>query len=491
VTVLPALVRGELLRQLRALPILVTTAGVVVFRIVSTWREMPVWPRDLADTAVSALAVGAGCMLAASASLLRERDRDVTDFLESLPVGRRTRVTALLIASLVAAALVAGTAVGLQVATLALGSVPVGRLDLLDPLTGVAAAVLLTATGVALAAWLPSPVTVPLAVAVVFWTLLQFPGNWLLPVVPDQHLLVDPPRPPISHLVYVAGLALAAAGTALLRARQRLAPTLTVAAAAVLVVITAAATLTSPQARAYAAEGDPHRPGDRPATAEATACRTSGGIRYCALPVFSAWIPLWRDAVEPIAAVVPTGVRDRLPDVVQELPVGAVDPRLANNTAFVPVHWGRHGGEVAFRRALAGQVAALAVGLPGPKSSEGTAGCRTDGQARVVVALWLIAQTEPPVLPRSTDEYVEDDRGGRLLSIGVSDLGFVTYGETELDFARRLASLPGAAPRIRRHWAELTDPHTTLARAADLLGVPAPSAGADRSDTPSAPEVCS
>ncbi|MCX4799426.1 hypothetical protein OG497_36725 [Streptomyces sp. NBC_01242] len=482
---LPALILKESTLALRS-PLLWALALVTVAgRIVTTWKEMPDWSGETVNTATSALVIGAGAMLAGNLAILRDARSDAVELTEALPVRPQTRTLGVLVAYPLAGVLVAAPAMGIQLGSLLIGSRPTGHADVRELVTGLLLVALMGALGVAAGCWIPGLIAAPIGIVLFFWTLVQFPSTWLLPVVPELKLAIDPVRPPGWHLLYVAALVLLAGSVALLRHGRRPVPVITAVSGAAAVVVAGALTLNSPAAKAAAQVGD-LRQSTRSATAGAEHCRELNTTRYCAFPAYAAWIPLWQGAVDPVVAAVPEASRERLPGIVQRAATGVLDPAVTDGNILTTTSWGRNGAERASRRTLAAQMAAAAGGLPwGTQRGGGPQGCDARGQARTVVALWLIGQVEQPVAATTKRTSIRTDDGGQsALEVPRSDLGSVDYGEAELGYAKQLLAQPAARERIWEHWAVLTAPTTTVDQALPLLGLGRSNASAEPKGTP-------
>ncbi|MFI9050875.1 hypothetical protein [Streptomyces sp. NPDC053427] len=465
-----ALVVAEMRTALRSPLLWLLTLLTVTGRTVSTWHEMPNWSVETVDTATSALVIGAGAMLAANLAILRDRRSDALELTDPLPVRAQTRTLAVLVAYPLVAMAYAAIAMGMQMAGLLIDSRPVGHFDVRELLAGVLLVALMAALGAALGRWIPNLFAAPVCILLFFWTLVQFPQSWLLPMVPYLKLAIAPVRPPTWHLVYVAALTLAIGTAALLRHGRHLGLVLPSAGSAAAVVVAITLTLNSPAATA-AARTEDLRKSTRSVSAGADHCETLQSTRYCAFPSYAGWIPLWRDAVEPVVAAVPTAFRHRLPGVTQRAGTGMFDPTVTSHNILTTTSWGRNGAERDSRRALAGQMAAAATGFPwGTQRGAGPSGCDAHGQARTVVALWLIGRTEEPLPATATHSSVSTDNGEQSdREVPASDLGAVDYGSAELAYAHRLLGQPGARERIWSNWSVLTAPATTIDQALPLL----------------------
>ncbi|MFI0263106.1 hypothetical protein ACH4OW_29240 [Streptomyces sp. NPDC017056] len=384
-------------------------------RTLATWQEMPNWSVATVDTATSALLVGAAAMLAANLATLRDRRADAVELTGPLPVRPQTRTLAVLLAYPPVAMAYAAIAMGVQLAGMLVGSRPIGHLDIRELLSGVLLVGLMAVLGTAVGRWAPNLFAAPVGILLFFWTLMQFPQSWLLPVVPYLKLAIEPVRPPAWHLVYVTALILVAGTAALLRHSRSLGLVLASVGSAAAVAVATVMTLHSPAAAAAALAGDLRK--------------------------------------------------------TQRAETGTFDPAVTDRSVLTTTSWGRNGAGQDSRRALAAQMAAAATGFPwGTRHGAGPAGCDASGQARTVVALWLIGQTEEPLPATSTRMSVRTD-GGDLSDreVPTSDLGAVRYGQAELAYARRLMARPEARERVRANWSALTDPATTVDQALPLL----------------------
>jgi hypothetical protein len=469
---LGALLRFELKLQLRHPISWAFVVVVLVWRIGATWQRMPDWSVEIPDTALAGLVVGAGVMLAANLATLRDGNSAAVELCQPLPTRPHSRTLVTLIACLIAGTLLGLLVMGAQVASMLVGSVPVGQLNPRDLCSGVLVAALMAATGVALGRWTPGLIAGPVAILIFFWTSFQFSTSWLLPVVPRMDAVPDPPRPPIWHPLYATAVIVLVAGIALLRHGVRPLRGGVVAIGVVAALFAGTMSITSPEADTL--ERLSRQPGSLiPVTRGADHCAALNGVNYCAFPAFAAWIPLWQQAVEPVAAAVPAEARAVLPAVRQRRPHGTLDGRIQAENVLTNTTWGRNGGETESRRWLAAQVAAAATGLPRTGQHGSSRVCDARGQARTVVALWLIGQVEKPVLPHSTRVFVRQQGSAEEVArdVATSDIGAVDYGQVELSYANRLLAAGDARDRVRTHWAKIVDPATGVDDALALLGL--------------------
>ncbi|TDD80114.1 hypothetical protein [Actinomadura rubrisoli] len=333
---------------------------------------------------------------------------------------------------------------------------------------------LAAALGAALARWLPSLIAGPVIVFVLA-LVVQLNrthggfGGWYLPL--NLYQRADwAGRPSGGHLVYLLAGTVLAAQIALLRHRRR--PLrLTAALAALTVTITAGAVTTGQATDVYrtSLSADPvtasaattARMRDRYFGPGARRCQTREAVTYCAYPGYTSWIPLWADAVTPIAAALPPAARTRLPAVTQisdtwMRPGDLTDPA----TAVTGLAWDRGGDH---RLMLAAEVVRRVLGRTGSACTDAR------GQGWAVVGLWLLGHLGrvPPPAPIAI-RLAGNTTSGPVTTTGLPTPLGAAYGPAEIHYARRLLADPAAGRRVREHWnALLTAP---LPSALRLLG---------------------
>ncbi|MGC0418741.1 hypothetical protein [Embleya sp. AB8] len=418
------------------------------------------------------LLFAAGLLFACNAAAAREQRHGTAEAFGALPCPAPARTRAVALAGIVVGALLAPPVIGAYLALRYAQGHVAGRLDPFEPLALIAATALAAALGVALARWLPSPITAPIVVVGIgLATLLNRNrpelgfgdfGGWFLPIVlrqrPDW-----PSRPAALHLVYLLACVGLCVALAVLRHGGR--PTRWSAlglALAVAVPIGAVAT-----ARAADPSTIPPAPGPRPGLAavdhrvrerwfgpDAQRCELHAGVTYCAFRDYVPWIPLWADAVGPVAAALPPAARGRLPQVRQVTGTWSwyVDP--PPHSVRTGLIWGRG---PAYRTMLAGGFAAEVTGLD-------TEGCDAGGQARTVLALWLLGRAGYPIDPKPVAiDLIPQWTLGRPNPLGPN------YGAAEVTYARRLLADPSAPGRVQAHWDTLLK--APLPEALPLLGL--------------------
>ncbi|GGS49268.1 ABC transporter [Planobispora rosea] len=472
-----ALFRFEARRLLRS-PLLWGAAALCLgLRLYTAWEWLPDLSTDPVSMSGSMLLLAAAAMLAANLAVSRDRRGGMPEALGALP-GRAARRTG----AATGAAVTAGTGIAALVMAaylavrLATGPAA-GVFDPYEALAGVLAVPFAAALGALLGRWAPALAAVPVtAFLLAFLTFLNTHqsgyGDWFLPVVlfhgPDW-----PARPSGLHVVYLVAAVALFAAVALLRHGAR--PVRVVAALAAAAVAVPAGAVAS--ARAPGAEIQEWRTvvsGRVISSANAPAwvrehyvgphtrtCEKHGSLTYCAFPGYEPWIPLWSAAVGPVAEALPPAERTGLPTVRQYTDSWTMHEEHDERSIGTFMAWGR--ARDAHRGVLASHLVDRVTGLrpPGPE------GCDARGQARTVVALWLLGQTVPPEPAREREILLGDSHLTRQLS----PLGMVRYGAAELGYARRLLASPQARERIWAHWDALLKPGTTVEQALPLLGL--------------------
>jgi hypothetical protein len=321
------------------------------------------------------------------------------------------------------------------------------------------------------------------------------PARWFQPVVADGEAgFVRPApvylmaRPAGPHLAYLAGLAALVAAMALLRSGARTVRLILVAVVALAVTIaggivqTASPSRSVVQARTVAMQ--------HPAQEET--CRQLGQIDYCTFPDFTRWIPSWDTEVRGVLRRVPAAVarrpltvRQRIIIVTEAEMKGNIVPnpsdawRADDLAAGTPdaVAVGTRWGDSRSAATLAGLVAyRLVTGdqqlAPGGRRNENPALCGAGG----ALAGWLAGQASAQANTGLRLLVADQHRGLSFYAAG-SASGF-HLPDRELALALTLLDRPAdeVGARVLQSWDELTAAHTSIERAAEILGVPAPAA---------------
>lgn len=462
-------------RRLLRNPLLWAAAMVAVaVELDANWYWTPDWSVETVDITGGTLLVAAAILVMANVSTSRDVRHHMDEFLAALPGRPDHRTLAVASAAMAAGIVTSGTAIGAYgVVRLAQGP-SAGTFDATEILGGIAAVATAAALGVALARWLPGLFAGPVVIAVIgLLTLLNRNlggfGGWFLPLVlnrgPDWGV-----RPAAMHLAYLVAGGILLTAVALLRHGVRLAWLAVSVTALALTLVTGTAASGAPGLATMVvnprtgADVVGARLPERYAGSAARVCVPRDAVTYCAFPGYDSWIPLWAAVVAPLAAAVPPAARAALPVVRQSTASWfAVDQDL--HAAPTWMVWGRGDAQPPYRDMLAGDVAALVTGLAG------TDRCDARGQARTVVALWLVGRATgaiPDAAPLTIDISQSGTSGA---SVAKSTIIGQLYGRTEAGYARRLLSTADSQARIWANWATLTDPRTTTEQARPLLGL--------------------
>ncbi|MEV6862424.1 hypothetical protein AB0M44_15680 [Streptosporangium subroseum] len=457
------------------------TVLVLALQTFLSWDQQPNLSIDPVNATGLSTCLAAVVLVVASLATSRDGRHKMPESLASLPGRAEHRTSAILLATPLAAGLAAAVAAGGYLVIRLLSGPAGGRLDVWEPLTAVSAAMFAATLGVAVGRWARWLIAGPLTVAVLGYLIFQNPFNgaagWLLPVM-QVHRPDWPDRPSAIHLLYVLALAVALGGLALLKHGVRLAPAVAVVAAlAVAVPAGAIAAAEQPVVRPSPGELSmddvDSRVRERYFGPDAHRCSDRQGITYCAYAGYEPWIPLWEKTIRPVVDALPTALRARVPRVEQMTSTWSFGHNLNAPLVRPPMEWG-HPDQ---RTILAQDVAFWATGLNDSAARAYMAhpgkGCDVRGQARTVVALWLIGQVSPAEQPR--DLHVDGIQGRRPGTY---------WGAAEVGYAQLLFATPGAGEKVRANWDTLMKPATTIDQALPLLGL-------DRkSDSPTGATPC-
>ncbi|SCE84132.1 hypothetical protein [Micromonospora mirobrigensis] len=412
------------------------------------WTRMPTWETFAQNAGMSSLVLAGALLLAGQLAASRDR-RAGAESIETVPTTRVRRGFALL--ALVVVAGGAGAVLCLAELLLLLPAWPVGRFDPWTLLVTMVVPAIGAAIGVAVGRRLPATAAGPLALvgaAVVLASLPVFSTGtdslvWQLFPVPTAPWETGAARPTGWHLSYL--LAVLVAIVAMLGWGHRR----VVTAGVVAVAVVAAVVATDQQLRAVPAVIDKSME-DALTGPAVLDCEMHGGVRYCALPHYTGWVPLWRDAVEPVSRNLPAAARRpavrQFGDAQWGDPLVVGEPEIVTGTV-----WGRHGrwAEDSRDRMTVAYVTAVTGLLQRrlPTAAPGGSACTGAGQHRTVVALWLLAQATPD--------------GRRRLADGRLDLGRVQHGRADEQAASALLERPHdeVATFLAAHWTQLMDPN--------------------------------
>ena len=514
-----------------------------------TRSSAPVLQRDDIRTGLWLLPLAGATFLVANLATTRSRRHWTDELFDSFALGRHERTIAHL-ASVAYGVLVSAGLVALMIGYLLLHRA-VGRPNVLELSTGPAIVMLAGVVGVAAGRWWPHAASGPVFLIALAGTQLYLqlqlsgsgagtgkPGRWLAPWVPIS-VSGDPARELVVrsagwHLLYVAALAGAAAGVAILRNSPRV-KTVAILAVGVALAVVAAGVQVRETRRA-----ERETLADLLIHPEAhQVCRIREGVKYCAFPGYAGWIDRWAAAIEPLLHELPIDARPEGLEVRQTLVLWGSDVEDFGN--FPPAntgcqlscsdtedlgaalrpssHWGQGAEEGTNQLGLALLVAASAVGLPrrpqdirltaadiqkiagvqepdelavfleNTKPGDPWASCSALGQARAVVALWLAASATPGT-KHAFLRGVEHDKPlheqGPATSVGpysyaaddslssISlDFFSTRFGMPEATYAAEMLQQPTdqVAQTIRTNWSVVTDPATSSDEVARLFGL--------------------
>ncbi|KDN78577.1 ABC transporter [Streptomyces olindensis] len=472
-----ALALFETRRLLTRLPVIIAFAGYVgwtVWRAGKAWGDFPALQDADRDTQAAPMLIGLAVLLCVNHAALRSRRHGTEHHFAVLvlPPWRRTVAHAL---SAVAAALLVAGCVAVQFGREALRPGAIGQGSVGELLVGPLTVLLFGLVGLLLAELLRTALAAPLLVVVFLFLFLFFSGmsddgsRWLLPVVAEATSNTLPSdlmgRPAAWHALYLAGLALFLGLLAVLVAGNRKPLVRAGVAGAV------ALTLVGGVAQAGGDSPELIRARER-ATVDperVQSCVRRDGSTYCAFPEWRPRVDDWAGVVDHVRSL--AGGSAHRQDVVVRQRVearyglsgdGALMPLERPHEVTVGTQWG--GNRVPeFSAAVAGVLVA---------GNEKASTSMCDG--RMVTVMWLTVGWESDPLAALRRVRLNDTVTGSDLVLQPTDGLYMTDAQTEV--LRELLERPRSevTARVKAHWAELTAPKVTAARAAELLGVKAP-----------------
>ncbi|GAA1584618.1 hypothetical protein [Actinoplanes couchii] len=431
----------------------------VALTLVWSWTRMPTWETFHENVGMASLILGAGLLLATHLAAGRDHRAGAEESIRTMPAGPSRRSLALLVTVPIAA--VTGAIVYAISLLLLLPTWPVGRFNLWAALVVLVIPAIGAAVGVAVGRLLPhiaaGSLTVVALIAAIFVLLIvgQGPGGVADALFPIPLMVWDfgTSYPFGWHLLYLLGL-LTLAVAAVCR------PAVPKTSAVVAVVAVLAAGLSVHREAAATPDFIETEEVLQAIAPDKLDCRTEQGVRYCALPGYGGWIEHWREAVEPVAALLPANA-DRpsvrqIADMFDQKPMTPGYPEM-----IVGDTWGRIGGwaEDSKERVVRDYVAA-SVGLLRVEDTGVWDSCDATGQHRVVVAMWMLAQAAP----------------GKNLTVPR-----VRHSQAEVDAAEMLLAKPReeVLGYLAEHWSEILDLSATgLAGIGVTITPPSAPAGA-------------
>jgi hypothetical protein len=455
------LTRVEARRLLRNPYLWTVVIGTVALVYSLQRNQLPNLSEATITAAMCTFLIAAALMVIANLATLRDQREGVPEGLAALPGRADVRTRAIVLASGCLGAGLVTAVIGTHLLVRLTQGPAGGSVEPLELLAAALAAAVMAVTGVALGRWAPSSITAPAVLGVLaigFFIGPLFLVAWHLPITAPYETQVFG-RPVVPRLFYLtAALALVGALALLRHGRRALRlGVVTIAVAAIVPAGIAIAATAPPMGGWVVDQGEPV------AGQPDLQCTERNALTYCHFPGFATWIPLWAEAVEPVAAALPPDQRHRMPVIAQHASFGPPLVRR-DDRAYVRMVWGRGTAAEDDRGQLAGQIAGLVTGLEDVHT--GTAGapaawCDARGQARTVVALWLAGHAAPLRPP------VRIEPGYPV----ATDLGSVEYSDAERRYAQALLDRPDARELIWRHWDVLLDPATTVDAARPLLGL--------------------
>jgi hypothetical protein len=519
-----ALVRVEMARRIRhpaTIGALLLIALVLYAMTDSRTARYPVLPdADQLAQPVVVLLMGGAALILSNLAVLRPFRHDTAAALDVLVLPHRWRTAAHLLA-VVPLGLFAAVVVAAHIAYLAALPGAAGRPNPFQLATGPVLVLLLGATGVLLGRLVRSAIAAPLLMvafaAITFVSVaLAAPTTAepnlfvaLLPATGGDPLLGTPSlpaelmtRPAGRHLAYLLGLLAVVTTLALQRgsgpdraAANNSAPPSGERGGWLLVAATTALVVTVGAGTAQALPPDLSIRTDRIAATERPAaqqrCQRIDDVTYCAFVGFQPWVSSWDEVVRGVLRRMPADLAARQLAVRQRVlatgspaggtgstPVPApVDAWRADdmaagtpNAITVGTWWGDGWSETG----LAGRLAFELITRAGPGVS--TTLC----QARGVLIGWLAAQATDGTKAGLRVMIKGSGAGG----VAFTEAGFgsgLFLADRELAMVLALLDQPDdeVGRRVLRSWDELTAAGTSIERAAEVLGVPAPPAGTD------------
>ncbi|MEU0190216.1 ABC transporter permease [Streptomyces afghaniensis] len=473
-----ALALFETRRLLTRLPVVIAFLvylGWTVWRGGKDWGGYPALQDVDRATQSAPMLVGLAVLLSVNHAALRSRRHGTEQHFAVLvlPLWRRTAAHAL---SVVAAALLTAVCVAAQFGREALRPGAIGHGSVAELLVGPLIVLLSGLVGLLMAGLVRSPIAAPLTVVFFLFLFLFFTGGpsdggtrWLMPVVVEPTANTLPSdllgRPAAWHALYLAGLALCAGLVAVLVTGGRKPVVMAGVAGAV------AMTLVGGVAQAGGDSPELVRARER-ATAhpeQVQSCARRDGSTYCAFPEWGPRVADWAGVVDRVRSLAGGSAHERAVVVRQRIEAryglsgdSALTPLERPHEVTVGTRWG--GNRVPeFSAAVAGVLVA---------GNEKASTSMCDG--RMVTVMWLALGWESDPMAALRRVRLDDSVTGSALVLQPTDGMYMTAAQTEV--LRELLDRPRGevTARVRSHWAELTEPKLTAARAARLLGVKAP-----------------
>jgi len=435
----------------------------VTLAVVELWREEPVLNRASVTLAWTMLPMAAAFALIAGGAVHRARGRSDAQPPMIMPLGMEQRTSGLLLGISFAGAFATFV---LQLALLVWLFTRDDAASLVwnEILVGLVYVMFAAALGAAIARWISHPSSSLISILTLIGLMIAVPyrqgdwgqligPEWLLPMAWPQEIVPYEVafRPAGLHLVYLGGLTLLVAATAVL-GRWAAGWTLLVLGGS-LAVPTGVAQL-GPIAETRQSSVIEQLVGDN---ADLT-CETQGQATYCALAGYERWIPLWIESAEPILEAAPAGTTSGIE--VRQYPT--VNPLTASDPFEQLDQWWFD----ALARDIRARPRVVAVGVVwadyaafplAHTLARVIAGCgvQCDGEAQTFAFLWLAAHNP------GIRSIVEGNIGGDTAPIA----------DCMVAEAWRLSS---GRTLMHANWDAVIDPTTSYEEAGALLGIEVP-----------------
>ncbi|MFB9346685.1 ABC transporter permease [Streptomyces heliomycini] len=476
------LTRFETRLLLLRAPVLVAFAvylGATVWKTRTSWDGFPALQDADRATQGAPLLVGLAVLLCANQAVLRSRRYDTDRHLAVLVV-QPWRRTAGHLLSVAAVALLTGVCVAGQFTWEALKPGAVGHGSPGELLVGPLCVLLFGAAGVLLARLAPSAFAAPLLIVLCLFFALLAPmasdedsaARWLSPVIEESgpHPLPSEllGRPAAWHALYLAGLALSVALTAvLLSGAGRLRSLRAACAGAVLLTLVGAVA----QSQGVPRETTEARTRYSVTPEKEQRCAERDATTYCAFPEWGARTDDWDRVLDGVRSLAGGAAQDRPLVVRQRVEAryglagdAAIDPATRPGEITVGTSWGGNRAP-EFAVAVAGVLVA---------GTEAKAGGMCDG--RMVTVMWLALADRPDPMADLRRVRLDDSDAGSAVVLSRTNPLSMTAAQTEVVRELLLRPKDGTAAKVRAHWAELTAPKVTTDRVARLLGLDEPEA---------------
>lgn len=482
-----ALARFEARDLLQYIPVLVTVlvyVGYTLWTLLSEREGMDAFPAlQDADrgTQNAPFLLGIALFVCINRAALRSRRRGTDRHFDVLVMEPWRRTVAHVLSAVPFAVFTAVVVLG-EFTWLALRPGAVGQGSPAELAVGPLFVLLCGALGVLIARLVPTVFAAPVSVIGLF-TLSVFISTgtggaewnrWLSPAVGENSSQTLPSdligRPAAWHALYLIGLVLLVALTAVLAGGGRAWPVKAGVAGALALTLTGAVA----QSGGVSAELTAARERATVTPEKEQSCARQGTSTYCAFPEWTGRAGTWAGVVDRVqslaggtAAEEQLLVRQRVDATYGLTSDAALDPLTTPHQVTVGTRWG--GNRVP---EFAGAVASVLVA-----GTEEKAGELCDG--RMVTVMWLAVGSAADPLTDLRNVRLGDSLSGSAVVLSPTSGLSMSAGQTSVvvDLLKRPRAEVTAA--VKEHWGELTAPGVSTAEAARVLGVEVPKVGDD------------